>query len=154
MLALLCIVKPYNFSTHVSFSLSIGFGGMIALASYNPRNHNCYKDAALVTIADAVSQFWSEQAISLILGYVSFGWIGSFFVSQVKNCMLWYFCRILGFMSAQLKIPISKVVQSGTGVAFIAYPVRNCFKELSLFTLFRKLCQECLSLGFGRCCSF
>lgn len=38
-------------------------------------------------------------------------------------------CRILGFMSAQLNIPISKVVQSGTGVAFIAYPGKHFYQR-------------------------
>ncbi|KAI6182226.1 Snf-9 [Aphelenchoides bicaudatus] len=81
-------------ATHVSFSLSIGFGGMIALSSYNNKQHNCYKDAVFVTIADAV--------MSLLGGSAVFS--------------------ILGFMSHQLNVPISKVVQSGTGVAFIAFP--------------------------------
>jgi solute carrier family 6 amino acid transporter-like protein 5/7/9/14 len=29
---------------------------------------------------------------------------------------------VLGFLSAQLSIPISQVVQSGTSLAFVAYP--------------------------------
>lgn len=50
-------------ATQVSFSLSIGFGGMLSLASYNPREHNCYKDAAIVTIADATMSILGGTAV-------------------------------------------------------------------------------------------
>ncbi|KAI6208220.1 Snf-9 [Aphelenchoides besseyi] len=66
-------------ATHVSYSLSIGFGGIIALASYNRRDHNCYKGGTAVF-------------------------------------------TVLGFMAKQLNLPIDTVIQSGTGLAFIAYP--------------------------------
>uniref|UniRef100_A0A915ENE3 Sodium-and chloride-dependent glycine transporter 2 n=1 Tax=Ditylenchus dipsaci TaxID=166011 RepID=A0A915ENE3_9BILA len=81
-------------ATHVSFSLSIGFGGILSLASYNPKEHNCYKDALIITTADA--------AMSLFGGTAVFS--------------------VLGFMSKQLNLPIDQVVQSGTGLAFVAYP--------------------------------
>ncbi|KAI6229062.1 Snf-9 [Aphelenchoides fujianensis] len=81
-------------ATHVSYSLSIGFGGIIALASYNKRDHNCYTDAALITVFDAI--------MSLLGGTAVF--------------------TVLGFMASQLNQPIDSVVQSGTGLAFIAYP--------------------------------
>uniref|UniRef100_A0A915E5U1 Sodium-and chloride-dependent glycine transporter 2 n=1 Tax=Ditylenchus dipsaci TaxID=166011 RepID=A0A915E5U1_9BILA len=81
-------------ATHVSYSLSIGFGGILSLASYNSREHNCYRDAALITIADAV--------MSLVGGVAVFS--------------------VLGFMAKKLDLPIDQVVQSGTGLAFVAYP--------------------------------
>lgn len=30
-------------SSQICYSLSIGFGGLLALSSYNPRTHNCYR---------------------------------------------------------------------------------------------------------------
>ncbi|KAI1713286.1 sodium:neurotransmitter symporter family domain-containing protein [Ditylenchus destructor] len=81
-------------ATHVSFSLSIGFGGMLSLGSYNHRDHNCYRDALIITLADA--------AMSLFGGTAVFS--------------------VLGFISKQLSLPIDQVVQSGTGLAFVAYP--------------------------------
>ncbi|KAI1722524.1 sodium:neurotransmitter symporter family domain-containing protein [Ditylenchus destructor] len=81
-------------ATHVSYSLSIGFGGILSLSSYNPREHNCYRDAALITIADAVMSIFGGTAVF----------------------------SVLGFMAKKLNVPIDQVVQSGTGLAFVAYP--------------------------------
>ncbi|CAD5205537.1 unnamed protein product [Bursaphelenchus okinawaensis] len=81
-------------ATHVSYSLSVGFGGILSLASYNVKTHNCYRDAFLVTVADAIMSLFGGTAVF----------------------------SVLGFMSHQLELPISEVVQSGTGLAFVAYP--------------------------------
>ncbi|CAD5208007.1 unnamed protein product [Bursaphelenchus xylophilus] len=81
-------------ATHVSYSLSVGFGGILSLASYNVKTHNCYRDAFLVTVADAIMSLFGGTAVF----------------------------SVLGFMSHQLDLPISEVVQSGTGLAFVAYP--------------------------------
>ncbi|CAK5079810.1 unnamed protein product [Meloidogyne enterolobii] len=39
-------------ATQVCYSLSVGFGGILSLSSYNPRTHNCYRDAFIITMAD------------------------------------------------------------------------------------------------------
>ncbi|KAF7638798.1 hypothetical protein Mgra_00001881 [Meloidogyne graminicola] len=81
-------------ATQVCYSLAIGLGGLISLASFNDFNHNCFKDAFLITLADASTSVFGGTAVF----------------------------STLGFMSNQLNISINSVVQSGTGLAFIAYP--------------------------------
>ncbi|KAF7639037.1 hypothetical protein Mgra_00001564 [Meloidogyne graminicola] len=81
-------------ATQVCYSLSIGFGGILSLSSYNKRTHNCYRDAFIITIADGFMSIFGGTAVF----------------------------SVLGFMSKQLDAKIQTVVQSGTGLAFIAYP--------------------------------
>uniref|UniRef100_A0A914I652 Uncharacterized protein n=1 Tax=Globodera rostochiensis TaxID=31243 RepID=A0A914I652_GLORO len=81
-------------ATHVCYSLSVGFGGILSLSSFNPRSHNCFKDALIITAADGFMSIFGGTAV---------------------------FC-VLGFMAKQLGLEIDQVVQSGTGLAFIAYP--------------------------------
>ncbi|CAD5211790.1 unnamed protein product [Bursaphelenchus xylophilus] len=81
-------------ATHVCYSLAIAFGGLMSLSSFNPIKHNCFKDALIITVADAVMSMFGGTAVF----------------------------SVLGFMSKQLEAPIETVVQSGTGLAFIAYP--------------------------------
>ncbi|KAL7076769.1 hypothetical protein ACQ4LE_003942, partial [Meloidogyne hapla] len=81
-------------ATQVCYSLSVGFGGILSLSSYNPRTHNCYRDAFIITMADGFMSIFGGTAVF----------------------------SVLGFMSKQLDAEIQTVVQSGTGLAFIAYP--------------------------------
>nr|CAD2193292.1 unnamed protein product [Meloidogyne enterolobii] len=81
-------------ATQVCYSLAIGMGGLISLASFNDFHQNCFKDAFLITLADASTSVLGGTAVF----------------------------STLGFMSNQLNISIDAVVQSGTGLAFIAYP--------------------------------
>uniref|UniRef100_A0A914Y032 Uncharacterized protein n=1 Tax=Panagrolaimus superbus TaxID=310955 RepID=A0A914Y032_9BILA len=81
-------------ASQICYSLSIGSGGLHTLASYNPPTHNVYKTAAIITAADGI--------MSLLGGISVFS--------------------ILGFMSSSLEVPIEEVVQSGIGLAFVAYP--------------------------------
>ncbi|KAH7680470.1 CRE-SNF-5 protein, partial [Aphelenchoides avenae] len=81
-------------ATQVSFSLSIGFGGILSMSSFNPSHHNCFRDAAIITFAD---------------GFMSvFGGTAAF--------------SVLGFMAKQRGVPVNKTIQSGIGLAFVAYP--------------------------------
>ncbi|KAH7701167.1 SNF-5 protein [Aphelenchoides avenae] len=81
-------------ATHVCYSLGIGFGGLQSLSSFNKRDNNCFKDALIITFADGFMSVFGGTAVF----------------------------SVLGFMSKQLNAPIGTVVQSGTGLAFIAYP--------------------------------
>lgn len=66
----------------------------MSLSSFNPIKHNCFRDALIITVADGIMSMFGGTAVF----------------------------SVLGFMSKQLDAPIETVVQSGTGLAFIAYP--------------------------------
>lgn len=51
------------------FSLGLGFGGLIALSSYNPVNNNCYKDAVKVSVINFSTSIYAGIVIFAILGY-------------------------------------------------------------------------------------
>jgi NSS family neurotransmitter:Na+ symporter len=80
--------------TQVFFSLSVGFGVMIAYASFNNPKQSITRNAATVAIADT--------GLSLLAGFVVFG--------------------VLGHMALVNNIPIDEVVKSGPSLAFIAFP--------------------------------
>ncbi|CAD6198467.1 unnamed protein product [Caenorhabditis auriculariae] len=76
------------------FSLSVGYGGMITLASFNKPRNNCFRDALVVVIGDTF--------MSLIGGAAVFS--------------------TLGFLARQRDIEVPEVVQSGLSLAFVVYP--------------------------------
>ncbi|GMR32614.1 hypothetical protein PMAYCL1PPCAC_02809, partial [Pristionchus mayeri] len=106
------------------FSLSIGIGGMLSLASYNKRSHPCYRDALIICGADSFMSVFGGTAVF----------------------------SILGFISKQLKVKIEEVVQSGVNLAFVAYPVafsRMALSGLWLMLFFMMLFFLGLSTMFG-----
>jgi NSS family neurotransmitter:Na+ symporter len=80
--------------SQVFFSLSVGFGILIAYASFNPQNQDIAKNAIIVGLADAL--------FSILAGFVIFG--------------------TLGFMAEKQNVEVSKVVASGPGLAFVVFP--------------------------------
>ncbi|XP_029039505.2 sodium- and chloride-dependent glycine transporter 1-like isoform X2 [Osmia bicornis bicornis] len=81
-------------ASQVFYSLGIGCGSLITLSSYSDFKNNCHRDAIFVTITNLLT--------SIFAGFVIFS--------------------IMGFLSKQMGLPISQVIKSGTGLAFIAYP--------------------------------
>jgi NSS family neurotransmitter:Na+ symporter len=81
-------------ASQIFFSLSIGFGIMIAYASYNEKNSDITKNAMITAM--------SNSAISIFAGFVVFA--------------------ILGSMATMENVPVGEVVQSGPGLAFVAFP--------------------------------
>ncbi len=80
--------------TQVFFSLSLGFGIMIAYASFNSKSQSITRNAVTVCLADT--------ALSLLAGFVVFG--------------------VLGHMALVQNVPIDKVVESGPSLAFVVFP--------------------------------
>ncbi|KAM3621422.1 uncharacterized protein V6R79_010956 [Siganus canaliculatus] len=81
-------------TTQTFYSLSIGFGGVMTLASYNNFHNNIFKDSFIVTLTNA--------GTSVLAGFAIFS--------------------ILGHMAYVYQRPVGEVVQGGFGLAFIAYP--------------------------------
>ena len=80
--------------SQIFFTLSLGFGIMIAYASYLPRHAEIVKDSLVIS--------FSNCFYSIFAGFAVFG--------------------VLGYMSASTGQPFSEVVQESIGLAFVAYP--------------------------------
>ncbi len=80
--------------SQIFFTLSIGFGIMVAYASYLPERPNISGDALITCLANC--------SFSIFAGFVVFA--------------------ILGYMSVQTQKPIDEVVSQGIGLSFVAFP--------------------------------
>jgi len=78
----------------IFFTLSLGFGIMIAYASYMPQNANMTGSALITALANS--------GFSLLSGFGVFA--------------------VLGFMSVSQNQPLDEVVRESIGLAFVAYP--------------------------------
>lgn len=84
----------YQASVQIFYSLGIAFGGLSTMSSYNRFHNNVYRDALLVSIINC--------STSVFAGFVIFSVIG-------------YMAKITGQN-------VADVVDSGPGLAFVAYP--------------------------------
>ncbi|HEB01910.1 MAG TPA: sodium-dependent transporter [Nitrospirae bacterium] len=80
--------------SQIFFTLSLGFGIMIAYASYLPRKSNITRSALLIGFINS--------GYSIFAGFAVFA--------------------VLGFMATSQGQPISDVVDKSIGLAFVAYP--------------------------------
>ncbi len=80
--------------SQIFFTLSLGFGIMIAYSSYLPRKANLSRNAVLTGVINSGFSLFSGFAVFAVLGFMA--------VSQGK--------------------PISEVVSQSIGLAFVAYP--------------------------------
>ncbi|CAG2186639.1 Sodium- and chloride-dependent GABA transporter 2,Sodium- and chloride-dependent taurine transporter,Sodium-dependent dopamine transporter,Sodium-dependent proline transporter,Sodium-and chloride-dependent glycine transporter 2,Sodium-dependent noradrenaline transporter,Sodium- and chloride-dependent GABA transporter 1,Sodium- and chloride-dependent betaine transporter,Sodium- and chloride-dependent neutral and basic amino acid transporter B(0+),Creatine transporter,Sodium-dependent neutral amino acid tran len=78
----------------VFFSLGTGTGLLISLASFNKFDNNCLRDSVLLS--------FTSEGTSIYCGLVIF--------------------TVLGFMATKFGLPIDKIVKSGPGIGFMAYP--------------------------------
>jgi len=80
--------------SQIFFTLSIGFGIMIAYASYLPRKTEVFRNSLIVSL--------SNCAYSIFAGFAVFG--------------------TLGYMATVTGKPFSEVIQQSIGLAFVTYP--------------------------------
>jgi NSS family neurotransmitter:Na+ symporter len=80
--------------TQVFFSLSVGFGIMVAYASFLPRKSDITKNALIIGFSDAFT--------AIAGGFAVFG--------------------ALGYKAYLSNVPVSEVVRSGPGLTFVTYP--------------------------------
>ncbi|XP_062264945.1 sodium- and chloride-dependent GABA transporter 2-like [Platichthys flesus] len=78
----------------VLFSYGVASGTLITMGSYNKVENNCYRDSLWLCMLNSCT--------SLIAGFAVFS--------------------ALGFMAQAQEVPINMVVDSGPGLAFIAFP--------------------------------
>ncbi len=80
--------------SQIFFSLSVGFGVMIAYGSFNKPNTDVAKNSIIVGVSDTL--------FSILAGFIVFG--------------------TLGFMATTQDVPIDQVATSGPGLAFVVFP--------------------------------
>ena len=106
--------------SQIFFTLSLGFGVMIAYASYLPEKTNITKNALITVIINS--------------GYSLFAGLAVF--------------AVLGFMATTQSKPVSEVVSQSIGLAFVAYP--KALSLMPLGNIFGALFFLCLIVaGFS-----
>lgn len=80
--------------SQIFFSLSVGFGVLIAYASFNKPTGDIAKNAVIVGFSDTL--------FSILAGFIIFG--------------------TLGFMATTQNVPVDQVATSGPGLAFVVFP--------------------------------
>ena len=80
--------------SQIFFQLSVGFGVMVAYASFNDKKEDVSRNSVIVGVATVV--------FTILAGFIIFG--------------------TLGFMAQAQNVPIEKVVVSGPGLAYVVFP--------------------------------
>ena len=79
----------------IFFSLSLGFGILIAYASYQPKNADVTNNAFITSFANCATSFFAAFAVFSVLGY----------------------------LASVNKTDVGSVVTSGPGLVFVTYPI-------------------------------
>lgn len=83
-----------NAAAQIFNSIGIGFGSLMAMASYNSYNNNILKDTLAIAI--------TNSATSIFAGFVIFS--------------------AFGYMSHLQNVPVSEIAVDGPGLVFMVYP--------------------------------
>ncbi|XP_061608352.1 sodium-dependent proline transporter isoform X2 [Phyllopteryx taeniolatus] len=81
-------------ASQIFYSLGIGVGGVLSMASYNKFDNNVIRDTVIIATGNCLSSFFAGFAIFSVLGH-----------------MAW-----------RRGVPVANVAVSGPGLAFVAYP--------------------------------
>mmetsp|Transcript_100856 Transcript_100856/g.289913 ORF Transcript_100856/g.289913 Transcript_100856/m.289913 type:complete len:642 (-) Transcript_100856:419-2344(-) len=92
--------------TQIFYSLGVGFGSLVAFSSYNERSSNFVRDAVEVSLINCGTSIFAGFVVFPIMGYLAHE------LSQVNPCI-----------SSDDLSGLSSVGLSGTGLAFIAFPI-------------------------------
>ncbi|CAD5124741.1 DgyrCDS13010 [Dimorphilus gyrociliatus] len=84
----------FKAASQLFYSTNIGWGGMITMASYNKKKHNCRRDAIFINFI-------------------------SFFTSLYAGLAVF---SIIGFMAEESDSKVEEVIKNGPELAFIVYP--------------------------------
>ncbi|XP_017570361.1 sodium- and chloride-dependent GABA transporter ine [Pygocentrus nattereri] len=91
---LLSVEVWVNAAAQIFNSIGIGFGSLMAMASYNSFNNNVLKDTLAIAITNSLT--------SILAGFVIFS--------------------AFGYMSYLQNIPVSEIAVDGPGLVFVVYP--------------------------------
>lgn len=81
-------------ATQIFYSLSVSFGGLMTMASYNEFQNNILRDTLIVTLGNCFSSVFAGFGVFSFLGHLAY-----------RNCL-----------------DVDDVVKAGPGLSFIAYP--------------------------------
>jgi len=92
--------------TQIFFSLGVGFGSLIAFASYGNRHSDFARDALNVSLINCATSFFAGFVVFPVLGFLAEE------MSEINPCI-----------SSETLDSLSAVGLSGAGLAFIAFPI-------------------------------
>ncbi|KAF0303870.1 Sodium-dependent neutral amino acid transporter B(0)AT3 [Amphibalanus amphitrite] len=104
-------------ATQIFYSLGLGFGSLIAYASYNPPKNNCRKDALIVSITNCSTSVFASIVVFSVLGFKA--------VLNHEKCIHLHelahnLSEVIPEHNCSLENQLNQAAE-GTGLAFIVF---------------------------------